>query len=492
VTTEPSADPSSTRALLTLQRAEVALVRADVAAPGAPPDEVLQLRYLLGFARLTVFQPGAAERGRPTSRPDLDVGAEIEPFRQKVLTELAEPLTVPADPPEALRLALDAGRRLGGKLTTARAALVDRHRKDFSAAELDAECGRKQLVLAAGGGGGAGWVYVGAGRRLDDAGLVPSYILGASMGSIYGLLRSRSASPDWDDYIALMHGLDRRELFSAARRKRHFGLPGLLALRLRSSIGHLFGGDDRQRVSELAIPYESVIAGVRRTAFKRLPRRFRATAAGVVRGVSPLTRYSQRSLAPAIATRMWQVAAFFDPRVVKPLIIGADELTAQFDAVDAAGFSAAIPGVLHYDLDDDDPAMDALLTELTEREQVSALVDGGVASNVPAEQAWRRVRAGKLGTRNALVLAWDCFHPQWDPRHLWLQPITQAVALQQVRNRPFADVLVKFSPTLSPIDLVPEPGRFDQAVDWGASSIEPELPVLERLLTPASPPPLAR
>lgn len=480
-----AAEPS-THVLLTLQRAEVALARAELAAPGAPDEELQQVRYLLGFARLTQFQPGAAALGRPSSRGDVDVTAENEVFRQQVLTELAEPLVAQSDPAAAVKLALEVGERLDGQLTAARAALLDRHGSDFSPADLDAECGQKQLVLVAGGGGGAGWVYVGAGQKLDDAGIVPSYILGSSIGAIYGVLRARTAKADWDGYTQLMHGLDRRQLFSAARRKRRFGLPGLLALRLRDTIGDLFGGDDSMSLSELGIPYESVVAGVRRTAFKRLPRRFRAAATSVVRGVSPLARYSQRSLAPAIATRMWQVAAFFDPRVVKPLIIGSDELTAGFDAVDAAGFSGAVPGVLHYDLDDDDTPMAALLTELFEREQVSALIDGGVASNVPAEQAWRRVRAGKLGTRNALLLAWDCFHPQWDPRHLWLQPITQAVALQHVRNGPFADVLVKFNPTLSPIDLVPEPARFDQAVTWGAASLEPELPLLQKLLSPAS------
>ncbi|MGH3950566.1 MAG: patatin-like phospholipase family protein, partial [Pseudonocardiaceae bacterium] len=452
-------------------------------------SDIHRLRYLLGFARLTVFQPGAALAGRRTGRADVDVSAQVEPFRTRVLAELADPLRHESDPELRLRLALDALGRLAAPLGETRGVLLAQHADDFSIDELDAECGRKQLVVVGGGGGGAGWVYVGAFRRLDQAGLSPSYIIGSSMGALIGLLRSRSTEISWAGYIALVHGLDRRKLFSPVSIKRAHGLPGLLSLTLDDSVGHLFRHDDGTpvRINELAIPYEGVVAGVRRAAFDRLPRRFRATAASVMRRAAPLARYSARSLAPAIATRMWQVAAFFDPRVVKPIIFGADPLTAESDAVHVAGFSAAIPGVLHYDIGDigeDDTRMHELLNALGEREQISALVDGGVASNVPAEQAWRRVQAGKLGTRNAFVLAWDCFHPQWDPRHLWLQPITQAVALQQVRNAPFADWLVRFSPTLSPLDLVPEPGRFDRTLEWGADAMEPVLPMLRRLLEP--------
>ena len=97
-------------------------------------------------------------------------------------------------------------------------------------------------------------------------------------------------------------------------------------------------------------------------------------------------------------------------------------------------------------------------TPCARSKHVAALVDGGAASNVPVELAWKRVRDGRLGTRNACYLAFDCFHPQWDPRHLWLVPITQAIQLQMVRNAPYADHLVRFEPTLSPANLAPSAG----------------------------------
>jgi len=143
-----------------------------------------------------------------------------------------------------------------------------------------------------------------------------------------------------------------------------------------------------------------------------------------------------------VGARMWQVAAFIDLRVVKPIIIGDDEPARDFDVVDAASFSAAIPGVLHHETSD--PRMLSILDELFEEKDIAALVDGGAASNVPMELAWKRVRDGRLGTRNACYLAFDCFHPQWDPKHLWLVPITQAIQLQMVRNLPYTDHLVRF------------------------------------------------
>jgi hypothetical protein len=128
--------------------------------------------------------------------------------------------------------------------------------------------------------------------------------------------------------------------------------------------------------------------------------------------------------------------------------------------------------------------MDPLLDDLMRIKDVAALVDGGAASNVPVELAWRRVQDGRLGTRNACYFAWDCFHPQWDPKHLWLQPVTQAVQIQMVRNAPFADRIVQFSPTLSPVTLAASEGAIDRALEWGRRSVEPALPMIKRLMEP--------
>ncbi|MDT5015376.1 MAG: hypothetical protein QOD39_1536, partial [Mycobacterium sp.] len=125
-----------------------------------------------------------------------------------------------------------------------------------------------------------------------------------------------------------------------------------------------------------------------------------------------------------------------------------------------------------------------ILDNLFDHYDIGALVDGGAASNVPVELAWKRVRDGKLGTRNACYLAFDCFHPQWDAKHLWLVPITQAIQLQMVRNGPYADHIVRFEPTLSPVNLAPSATAIDIACEWGRRSVDKAIPVTSALMQP--------
>lgn len=471
---------AATRTLLDLRRMESAVIRGSLEHPDVLSErELNRLRYLLSFARLTRFSPGG--------RGDVDLTDEVADLRTRVVDVLTGPLREEKDAAERLRGARTALEHLSAGLEDTRADIVARHEMHFSQPDLDAEVGRRVFVSVAGGGGGAGYVYIGAYMALEEAGIVPSYVIGSSFGALMGIFRARAAQGDWDGYIDLAKSLDRRELFLPLSIRRRFGLPGLLYLNLAAAIGPYFVGDDGEplRIDDLEIPYEAVVAGVRARSFDRLPARFRQkeTTPG---SHQPQTRRSPVRLGAAVATRMWQVAAFFDPRLVKPVVLGSDDSTAQLDAIDAAGFSAAIPGVLHYDVAEGAERTEKILTDLFEREELAALVDGGVTANVPAEIAWRRVQAGKLGTRNVFSLALDCFHPQWDPRHLWLQPITQGVQLQMVRNAQFADWVVRMEPTLSAINLVPQPAHVDQAIEWGRASIEPHLPMIRRFLEPVA------
>jgi hypothetical protein len=125
-----------------------------------------------------------------------------------------------------------------------------------------------------------------------------------------------------------------------------------------------------------------------------------------------------------------------------------------------------------------------ILDQMCQDHDVAALVDGGAASNVPVELAWKRVRDGRLGTRNACYLAFDCFYPQWEAKHLWLVPITQAIQLQMVRNAPYADHIVRFEPTLSPVNLAPSAQAIDLACEWGRASVDKAIPVTSALLQP--------
>ncbi|HUH68685.1 MAG TPA: patatin-like phospholipase family protein [Mycobacterium sp.] len=473
-----SAEPT-----LLLQRMENRLVRHHLSNPDVLSSEDLRkLRYILNFARLADFEPGAAGPAGNRGRGDISVGAEIAPWRSRVADALYEPLREEPDPVMALTTARDALTTLADDQDDQRRVLIERHRNDFSPAELDAEVGYKKLVTVLGGGGGAGFVYIGGMERLLEAGHVPDFMIGSSFGSILGSLVARALPVPIEEYIAWAKTVSYRAILGPERLRRRHGLAGMFALRFDQFAHAMLSREngERMRMSDLAIPLDVVVAGVRRQPYSALPSRFRRPGLAALQS-RPLP-FRPIGIGPLVGARMWQVAAFIDLRVVKPIIISDDDPARDFDVVDAASFSSAIPGVLHHETSD--PRMTPILDALCEEKDIAALVDGGAASNVPIELAWKRVRDGKLGTRNACYLAFDCFHPQWDPRHMWLVPITQAVQIQMVRNLPYADHLVRFKPTLSPANLAPSVAAIDRACKWGRKSVEQAIPVISALLQP--------
>lgn len=474
----PTAEPT-----LLLQKMENKLVRHHLAKPDVLSDEELRrLRYILNFARLADFEPGAAGPGGRRGRGDVSVGGEVAPWRARVADSLYGPLREERDPAKSLAKARDVLAKLTDDQDEQRRQLIDNHGNDFSPAELDAEVGYKKLVAVLGGGGGAGFVYIGGMQRLLEAGQVPDYMIGSSFGSIMGSVVARALPVPIEEYVAWAKTVSYGAILGPERLRRRHGLAGVFSLRFDQFADALFRRADgeRMRMSDLAIPFDVVVAGVRRQPYAALPSRFRRPELAALQ--MRTLPFLPIGIGPQVAARLWQVSAFIDLRVVKPVVIGDNDQTRQFDVVDAASFSSAIPGVLHHETSD--PRMVPLLDALCEDKEVAALVDGGAASNVPVELAWKRVRDGRLGTRNACYLAFDCFHPQWDPRHLWLVPIAQAVQLQMVRNAPYADHLVRFTPTLSPANLAPSAASIDRACAWGRKSVDKAIPVTTALLQP--------
>jgi predicted acylesterase/phospholipase RssA len=466
---------------LLLQKMENKLVRHHLAKPEILSEkELRRLRYVLNFARLADFEPGAAGPGGSRGRGDVSVGGEVAPWRARVADALYGPLREERDAAKALAKARDVLAELADEQDEQRRRLIERHGNDFSAAELDAEVGYKKLVTVLGGGGGAGFVYIGGMQRLLEAGLVPDYMIGSSFGSIMGSVVARALPVPIEEYVAWAKTVSYGAILGPERLRRRHGLAGLFSLRFDQFAEALFSREDgeRMRMSDLAIPFDVVLAGVRRQPYAALPSRFRRPELAALRTLP----FLPIGIGPQVASRLWQVSAFIDLRVVKPVVVGDDNLTREFNVVDAASFSSSIPGVLHHETSD--PRAVSLLDALCEDKEVAALVDGGAASNVPVELAWKRVRDGRLGTRNACFLAFDCFHPQWDPRHLWLVPIAQAVQLQMVRNAPYADHLVRFAPTLSPANLAPSAASIDRACAWGRKSLDKAIPVVTALLQP--------
>ena len=151
----PSAELPSAEPTLLLQKMENRLVRHDLDAPGVlSSEELRKLRYILSFARLADFEPGAAGPGGSRGRGGVSVGAEIAPWRTRVADAMSGPLGEEPDSATALTTAREVLAGLVEGQDEQRRLLIERHGNDFSAAELDAEVGYKKLVTVLGGGGG--------------------------------------------------------------------------------------------------------------------------------------------------------------------------------------------------------------------------------------------------------------------------------------------------------------------------------------------------
>ncbi|MGH3968861.1 MAG: patatin-like phospholipase family protein, partial [Mycobacterium sp.] len=311
----PLADP-----LLLLQRMENRLVRHHLANPEVlSADELRRLRYILNFARLADFEPGAAGPAGSRGRGDVSVGAEIAPWRSRVADTLYGPLREEPDPITALMTAREALATLAPDQDDQRCVLIERHGNDFSAAELDAEVGYKKLVTVLGGGGGAGFVYIGGMERLLEACRVPDYMIGASFGSILGSLVSRELPVPIEEYIAWAKTVSYRAILGPERLRRRHGLAGMFALRFDQFAGAMLSREDgqRMRMSDLAIPFDVVVAGVRKQPYSALPSRFRRPELAALQLRS--LPFRPIGIGSLVGARMWQVAAFIDLRVVKPI-----------------------------------------------------------------------------------------------------------------------------------------------------------------------------
>jgi Patatin-like phospholipase len=164
-------------------------------------------------------------------RGDVSVGAEIAPWRSRVADALYGPLREEPDPITALTTARGALASLEPDPDDQRQVLIERHGNDFSPAELDSEVRYKKLVTVLGGGGGAGFVYIGGMQRLLEVGQVPDYMIGASIGSILGSLVARALPVPIEEYIAWAKTVSYRAILRPERLRRRHGLAGMFALR---------------------------------------------------------------------------------------------------------------------------------------------------------------------------------------------------------------------------------------------------------------------
>lgn len=449
-------------------RLEAAVVRHEVSHPGRIEQALHdRLRYVLSLARVGEV--------RNADGQDVDVSDALSRFRWRVAGRLGPPLE--ADRP-------DIGAALRELPTLLQAARAVRRRLlghfPLDGESLDAEVTQRQLVVVCSGGGGSGYGFAGAYRLIHENGLQPALVAGTSMGSLISTFRARHAPFDAAKYMAAARSLSWQKVFRVLQMDSRYGIPATLRLYLRAALGSLFEMPDGRQATfrDMEIPLLVCVTGVPLDSLRHDLSYYEnflddAVRPGVVFRTSGLRRLS-RVLA------MW--AEFLSqPDSLQEIIFGADELTMDVDVLDAAGFSSAVTGFIHYDVIREDPHVRFLLDRIYGVHGVSRLTEGGLVNNLPARPAWAHAMAGKIagGRRNPFVLGLDCFAPQ-KRAGIWY-PVQQLVRPNVVANRPYCHHYFALERRLSPVDLVPTPERVNKAMTWTASELAPDMPYVKQM-----------
>lgn len=354
-----------------------------------------------------------------------------------------------------------------------------------SAESLDAELSHKRLALVLGGAAGSGYVYLGALRALERMGVTPDYLVGCSVGSVLAVIRGRSREFDLPELFDDVRKLRERGAFGAPDLRPRFGLPAALRLDLQRALGELFRNEsgEQMRLRDLAIPTDVLAAGVGPGALEGPPEVFARLIDAQLEDVRDLSRLRGRALA-GIVGRLVSLA--MSRQVLVPLLLGADADTAKLAALDGAGFSAAIPGVLHYEPDPDDAASVGVLEGLMKRHRLSGIVDGALTGLVPARYAWEAITSGRIGSSHCAIVALDAIA---SPRgvNAPLAPLLRVISAATDRDRPFWDLCAEFRRTPAFLDLFPTQTRLEDAARAGEAEFAPTAETLRKLLATLPP-----
>jgi hypothetical protein len=450
-----------------LDELEARAVRLMLARPGDYSEGLVHaLRYVLSFARLTMVR---AESGE-----DVDLSDFLAPHRWRVL--------------EALRPHLESHDASLWPAVRALPALVEgtrvQRRRVLESFELDrdsleAEITTRPLVVAAGGGGGGGYGYAGAFQALDHWGLQPELLGGTSIGALLSLFRARKRVFDWAALVAAARRLSWNAVFRVLEMESRYGIPATARLYLRTALSGLFQSSEPGRTlrfDELEIPTLVVTTGLGVEAMKH-------DLAWYEHFLDD-ERRPGRVLRASRVRRTIRMAAVFKeflatPDALREVVFGADGLTLKADVLDAAGFSSAIPGFIHYDVVRDDQHMQHLLDQLYAEYGITRLTEGGIVNNLPARPVFREVMKGRITRRNAFVLAMDCFAPS--PSSLAWLPVQQLVRANVAENCRYANLYFPLHRRLSPMSLVPGVDQLMDAMKWTREELEEHMPFIHAM-----------
>jgi hypothetical protein len=449
-----------------LDELEAELVRRQLSAASTEAVEaVQQLRYALSLARMTLVRNGDGD--------DVEVAGRLAPHRWRVVEALRPHLE---DGTDDLRGSLSVLPTVLEGTRAARQELLDAGSIDRDS--LEAEITTRQLVVVAGGGGGSGYGFAGGYTLLHRRGLQPELIVGTSIGALMGLFRSRFRAFDGAAMVEAGKRLNWQNVFRVLALDSRYGVPGTFRLYLRAAIGHLFETRDRvpMRFRDLGIPTLIVITGITMDALKHdldWYEHFLDDATGPGRVVRR-SRIKRMGRAIVILKELLST-----PDTLREIVFGREDATLDADVIDAAGFSSAIPGIIHYDVYRDDDRMRRLLDQLYAEHGITRLLEGGVVNNLPCRPAYEEVMSGRLGRRNAYIFAMDCFKP--GARSLLFYPVQQLVRTNVTKNLPYAHRVFNLDRRLNPLNLVPTVDEIEVAMNWTMDELEPHIPAMQTM-----------
>ncbi len=431
-------------------------------------------RYALAMAQLHLF--------RTPEGDDVDLAPHVDRLRLWML-EAIVPLVPEVGEPN-VEMLREIAPVLALRVDKTRTELLEAWSSDFGPEHLDRELCQKTLALVLGGGGGSGLVHLGVFSLVNELGIVPELIVGSSMGSLLGLLRAIDRTYDpINTALALPKHVDYNTMFKPFTGYSRYGFPGVFhlnLLRVASEIMDSLVGKGAPRFEDLPIRLEVIACGIR-TGFKIDNERYEKAAK------------ANPSMNPSSMTRTLRL--FFsavkelskNPRFLSQVVFGQED-TRSFPVIEAAGFSCAVPGLLHYDIFHDDPETIDPLDELFESQRLLRLCDGGVVNNVPSRVAWESVQAGNIGTRNAFILAADAFAPRPAGSNMIWIPVQQIARPAVLANRPYSDYHKTFRDTPSPLQIVVTSySKIKTIVETSREQLDPDEPYIRKALEPLPP-----
>ena len=452
-----------------LMELEAQLVQRVVSAPDALPAHAVDaLRYVLSLARLTLV--------RSCDGVDVDLGDALARHRWWVQSTLQPQLATDEHP---LRGVMRVLPELCAATVQTRQWILDRFPLDRES--LEEEVCTRQLVVVSGGGGGSGYGYAGAFALLHRSGLQPRLLSGTSIGSLASLFRARREVYDSLPIIEAARRLKWNSVFEVLNISSRYGVPATLRLYLRRSLGPLMLTPEGEPITfrNAEIPLLIVATGI--------------TMDGLKHDLSYYEHYLDDVVKPGVvfrASKLSRLRGYIklfrefaeNPDALREVVFGRDPMTLDADALDAAGFSSAVPGLIHYDVLRDDPRMKRLLDGLYAEYGITRLGEGGLVNNVPAKPAFDEVMDGRLTRRNPFILAMDCFVPR--PKSLVWYPIQQIAALNLKSQRPYMDLYVPLERVLSPASVVPSVRQLTTAMSWTTAELTPRMPFIKRMCAP--------